>query len=145
MFKRREKGGLTNKRGFNNTDQNVIYFSIPFTGKHALQLRTQLTKLCSSAFLPLSLRIIFQSARRLFDFFPFKDRTHKLLRSRVVYKFTCQCAEHCMWARLGATSIHASQNIWETGLWWERNERQPRHPVFTNVVMKQEIALVDCS
>ena len=73
------------------TNKNSIYFSIPFTGKHALQLRTQLTKLCSSAFPHLSLRIIFRSGRRLSDFFPFKDVIPKSLRSRVVYKFTCQC------------------------------------------------------
>ena len=81
----------SNATDSNVTDKNTVYFSIPFTGKHALQLRTQLTKLCASAFPHLSLRIIFQSGRRLSDFFPFKDRIPKSLRSRVVYKFTCQC------------------------------------------------------
>ncbi len=39
-----------NNTNSDSTDKNSIYVSIPYTGKHALQLRTQLIKLISSAF-----------------------------------------------------------------------------------------------
>ena len=74
------------------------------------EIRTCLTKL-SSTFLSLSLahtlssnceimflcfptrcvRFIFQSGRRLSGFFSFKDRIPKLMRSRIIYKYSCQC------------------------------------------------------
>ena len=90
--------------------KNVIYFKLPYTGSHALQIQTQVSKLCSSAFPKVTLRFIFQSGRRLSGFFPFKDRTPMLMRSRVVYKYTCQC---CGALYLGQTRRHLHTRISE--------------------------------
>ena len=83
-----------------SSQNQFIYFRLPYTGSHSLQIRTQVTKLLASAFPKLSLRFIFQSGRRLSSFFPFKDRIPILLRSRIVYKYSCQC---CSALYLGQT------------------------------------------
>ena len=62
------------------------------------------------AFPQVSLRFIFQSGRWLPSFFPFKDRTSVLVRSRVVYKYTCQC---CGALYLGQTARHLHTRISE--------------------------------
>ena len=86
--------------------KNIIYFKLLFTGSHALQV----SKLCSSAFPQVTSRFIFQSGRRLSSFFPFKDRTTMLMRSRVVYKYTCQW---CGPSYLGQTRCHLHTRISE--------------------------------
>lgn len=67
----------TSNTDTNNTDvdttENNMHFSMLFTGKHAVQVPTQLTKLCSSAFPHLSLHFMFRSGCRPSDFFPFKE------------------------------------------------------------------------
>ena len=70
-----------------NTSQNDMLFIFLFLSF----IRTQITKLCSSAFTRVSLRFIFQSGRQLSSFFSFKNRIPAFMRSRVVYKYTCQC------------------------------------------------------
>ena len=69
-----------------NTSQNDMLFIFLFLSF----IRTQITKLCSSAFTRVSLRSIFQSGRQLSSFFSFKNRIPAFMRSRVVYKYTCQ-------------------------------------------------------
>ena len=56
----------------NSSDKNIVYFSIPFTGPHALHIRTQLNKLCFSALPQISLRFNFQSGRHLVWFLSFQ-------------------------------------------------------------------------
>ena len=94
----------------NVSHKTVINFSLPFTESHSLQIRTQIIKLCSSAFPDLSLRFIFRSGRRLSSFFPFKDRIPMLMRSRVVYNYTCRC---CGASYLGQTRRHLHTRISE--------------------------------
>ncbi|WP_317582632.1 hypothetical protein, partial [Streptococcus pyogenes] len=86
--------------------KKVIYFSIPFTGKHSLEIRTKLSKLISSCFPQIELRVIFKSGRRLSSFFKFKDSIPKLMRSNVVYKYTCRCC--------GASYIGQTQRLLHT-------------------------------
>ena len=97
-------------RNSNMPDKTVINFSLPFTGSHSLQIRTQIAKLCSSAFPHFTVRFIFQSGRRLSDFFSFKDRIPKLMRSRVIYKYSCQC---CRVLYFGQTRRHFHTRISE--------------------------------
>ena len=77
-------------RNSNMLDKTVLYFSLPFTGSHSLQIRTQTAKLCSSAFPHFTIRFIFQPDRRLSSLFSFKDRIPKLMRSRI-HKYSYQC------------------------------------------------------
>ena len=71
--------------------KKVVYFSLPFTGTHSLHIRTQISRLCSSAFPQLNIRCVFRPTQRLSHLFTFKDRIPKGLRSCVVYQFQCRC------------------------------------------------------
>ncbi|XP_046863266.1 uncharacterized protein LOC124457010 [Xenia sp. Carnegie-2017] len=64
--------------------KKIMYFCLPFTGLHCLQIRTLITRLCNAAFPHINVRFVFRSSRRLSSFFPFKDRVPKLLRSGVM-------------------------------------------------------------
>ena len=66
--------------------------------------------LCYATFPNISFCFIFRSGRRLSSFFPFKDRIPTLLRSHVVYKYTCQC---CSALYLGQTRRYLYARISE--------------------------------
>ena len=87
--------------------KKIIYFWFPFTGQHSLQLRNQIRKLCSSAFIFPS-GFYYRPSLRLSHFFPFKDRAPKGIRSRVVYRFKCKC---CSALYVGQTSRHLHARI----------------------------------
>ena len=90
--------------------KKTLYFCLPYTGQHGLQLRTQLRKLLSSAYPHISIRFFFRPTCRLSDFFPFKDRIPFALRSHVVYKYKCQC---CGALYVGQTRRHIHTRISE--------------------------------
>ena len=94
---------FTSKPVLHTVPKKVLYFSLPFTGCHSLQIRTQILKLCSSAYPHIRIRFVFQPGKRLAHLFNFKDRTPKVLRSRVVYSYTCQC---CSALYVGQTARH---------------------------------------
>ena len=43
----------------------IIYFILPFTGIHSLQIRTQISRLCNAAFPHLDIRFAFRSSRQI--------------------------------------------------------------------------------
>ena len=69
----------------------IVLFMLPFLGVHFSQIRNQINKLFSSAYPHIQIRCIFRPVQRLSAFFWFKDRIHLFLRSRIVYKYKCQC------------------------------------------------------
>ena len=73
--------------------KRVVVFLLPYTGLHSIKIRKQIIKLFSSAYPHIQLRCIFRPVQRLSSFFRFKDRIPLGLRSRVVYKFKCQCCD----------------------------------------------------
>ena len=78
----------------------LLSLVLPFTGNHGLQIRQQVTKLLSSAYPHLQIRIAFRPVSRLSNFFRFKDRLPLKLRSHVVYKFMCR---RCQASYIGET------------------------------------------
>ena len=92
--------------------KKVIYFCLPFTGHHGLQIRSQLQKVLASAYPHISLRVVFRPFR-LSNLFPFKVKIPCELRSHVVYLYKCQC---CGALYVGQTRRHihmgVSLNIW---------------------------------
>ena len=90
--------------------KKVIYFCLPFTGHHGLQIQSQLQKFLSSAYPDISLRVVFRPSYRLSNFFPFKDRIPGELRSHVVYLYKCQC---CGALYVGQTRRHIHMRISE--------------------------------
>ena len=74
-----------------SVSKRVLYFSLPYTGKHSFQIRTQISRLCSSAYPHLNIRFVFRPTLRLSHLFSFKDKIANALRSCVVYSFKCRC------------------------------------------------------
>ena len=103
----------------NTPDKTVVNCSFPFTGSHSLQIRNQMTKICSSAFPHVTVRFIFQSGRRLSRFFPFQDQTPKLMRLRIICKYFCQCSRALYFGQ--TRGIFLSQNTRGSRRWQERN------------------------
>ena len=87
-----------------------IYFCLPFTGSHSLQIRTQITRLCNAAYPHFNIRFVFRSSTRISSFFPFRDKVPKFLRSGVVYLFKCRC---CFASYVGQTTRHLHARVSE--------------------------------
>ena len=90
--------------------KKVMYFCLPFTGSHSLQIRTQISRLCSSAFAHLNMRFVIRPTLRLSHLFTFKDKILKGLRSCVVYHFKCRC---CSASYVGQTVHHLHTRVSE--------------------------------
>ena len=101
--------------------KKIIYFCLPFTGHHGLQIRSQLQKFLSSAYPHISLRVVFRPSFRLSNFFPFKDKIPCELRSHVVYLYKCQCCGALYVGQTPDTYTRVSLNIWVFHLGLERN------------------------
>ena len=83
----------------------AVHFSLPYTGAHSLQIRTQISRLCSSPFPHLNIIFFFRPKK-----FTFKDKIPNALRSCVVYSFTCRC---CSATYLGQTVRHLHTRVSE--------------------------------
>ena len=85
MFERITRRFLDNtfdpKPSVQTVPKKIIYFCLPFTGIHSLQILTQINRLCNAAFPHLDTRFVFRSSRRIASFFPFKNKVPKYLRS----------------------------------------------------------------
>ena len=90
--------------------KKIVYFCLPFTGSHSLQIRTQISRRCSAANPHLNVRFVFRSSTCLSSFFPFKDKVPKFLRSGVVYLFKCRC---CSASYVGQTTRHLHTRVSE--------------------------------
>ena len=90
--------------------KKTVYFCLPFTGSHSLQIRTQITRLCNAAYPHLNIRFVFRSSTRISSFFPLKDKVPKFLKSGVVYLFKCRC---CSASYVGQTTRHLHTRVSE--------------------------------
>ena len=90
--------------------KRIVLFTLPFSGLHSVQIRNQINKLFSSAYPHIQIRCIFRPMQRLSTFFRFKDRIPLSLRSRIVYKYKCQC---CNALYVGETVRHFHKRISE--------------------------------
>ena len=96
------------KPAVHSAPKKILYFSLPYTGAHSLQIRTQISRLCSSAFPHLNIRFVFRPTLRLSQLFAFKDKIPNALRSCVVYSFTCRS---CSATYLGQTVRHLHTRV----------------------------------
>ena len=71
--------------------KRIALFTLPFSGLRSVQIRNQINKLFSSTYPHIQIRCIFRPMQRLSTFFRCKDRIPLSLRSRIVYKYECQC------------------------------------------------------
>ena len=88
--------------------ERIVLFTLPFSGLHSVQIRNQINKLFSSAYPHIQIRCIFRPMQRLSTFFRFKDRIPLSLRSRIVYKYKCQC---CNALYVGETVRHLRKRM----------------------------------
>ena len=84
-------------------ERKEIFIVLPYLGNTSLQLRTRLEKAFRKYLPCCKFRVIFRTSIRLSNFFKFKDRPSKELRSLVVYKFLCGS---CNATYYGETSRH---------------------------------------
>jgi len=62
---------------------------LPYLGLHS-EVITRRLKSCVNKFYGfVSLRVVFQNARRIKSFFPYKDRFNRSQKSKIVYKASC--------------------------------------------------------
>ena len=80
--------------------KKTVYFSLPFTGSHFLQI-------CNSV-AHLNIRFVFRSSTRISSFFIFKDKVPKFLKSGVVYLFKCRC---CSASYVGQITRHLHTRV----------------------------------
>ena len=67
----------------------LVLLSFPYLGSCSVHLNKKPRKFLGNIYPLMEFRFIFQSVKRIENFFPFKDHVASNLRSSVVYKFTC--------------------------------------------------------
>ena len=79
----------SNKSPLITVDKKQLFIVLPFLGKQSLELKHKLEKLFNKNVPLCNLKVVFNSSKRLSNWFSFKDRIPKHLWSHNVYKFKC--------------------------------------------------------
>ena len=85
---------------------------LPFLGPTSLVLKKRLLKALSSGFNACKFSFIFKRSNHLSNYFRFKDRVPRSLKSCLVYKFTCG---NCNVTYIGKTFRHFLARVSEHG------------------------------
>ena len=83
---------------------------IPFLGKQSIALRAKLNRLMTKYYPNIELRICFKNASNISRLFHVKDATPRVLKSNVVYCYSCA---GCNAGYIGKTSRHLHVRICE--------------------------------
>ena len=88
-----------------NTTKNMIYLgkNMIYLGVYSVRLKKNLNLFLGKIYPHTEFKFVFQPAKRIGSFFPFKDRAPSHVRSSVVYKFSCSS---CKATYYGKTSRH---------------------------------------
>ena len=71
------------------SSQERTYLSIAYLGQQSFEIRNRI-QCCLKKNAPVfNLKVVFQSRKRLYTLFTFKDNINKMLHSNLVYKFKC--------------------------------------------------------
>ena len=108
--------------------KKIVYFCLPFTGSHSLQIRTQITRLCSAAYPHLNIRFVFRSSTRISSFFPFKDRIPTFLSC--TYS-SVDAVPHRMWVKPLAIYTPEYLNTWASLLLQENHHPAQSCPAYS--------------
>ena len=73
-------------------------------------VKTRLTKTMNKHMKFCELRVIFQTNNKLRNYFRFKDSVHEILRSNLIYKFSCGS---CTASHIGKTYRHFKVRVSE--------------------------------
>ena len=83
------------------SDKQKLYFTIPYFGSQSDELRTEISKLLHKYFSNISFQLILCNPYKLRNFFSYKDKISKGMRSALVYKY---CCARCASEYVGSTS-----------------------------------------
>ena len=87
-----------------SVEKQKLIISLPFLGKYSNDLKRKISALASKHLKPnFQVEVIWNSRKRLQNFFSFKDRLPMHLRSKVLYRYTCN---GCNSIYLGKTKRH---------------------------------------
>ena len=82
-------------------ETKLTYLVLPYINEDMEDFGRELSQLVKSFFKNIELRVVFKAPFEIKNFFNFKDKTSKLMRSKVVYKINC---ENCECFYVGKTS-----------------------------------------
>ena len=80
-----------------------LIFSLEYLGKNSLEIKKRLERVIKEQINFCKIDIVFSSQQKLRNFFAFKDKIPKNLKSLVLYKFTCS---DCNVTYIGKTKRH---------------------------------------
>ena len=83
-----------------NVPKLSVLILLPYLGVHSIRLKRKLNKFLGKIYPHIDFQFIFQSAKRIENFFPFKDRAPKHARSSIVYKFTCSSCKATYYGKI---------------------------------------------
>ena len=72
-----------------NVPKKCMYISLPYMGHHTFSVKRELTSTLSELYPYVKLNFIFKNPLSIGSLFHFKDSLPELMRSRIVYSFTC--------------------------------------------------------
>ena len=87
-----------------------LKISLPFLGNYSNQVKKKISRLASEFCENTKISIVWNSPRKLRNLFVFKDRLPMRLRSKILYRFTCN---GCNSIYLGKTKRHFLVRVYE--------------------------------
>ena len=93
--------GTINK--LQNVPKLPVLILLPYLGVYSVRLKKNLNQFLGKIYPHIEFKFVFQPAKRIGSFFPFKDRAPSHVHSSVVYKFSCSS---CKATYYGKTSRH---------------------------------------
>ena len=80
-----------------------LIISLPYMGRYSNELKKKITRLASKFLGDIKVNVVWNSPRRLRNLFTYKDKLPMRLRSKILYRFTCN---GCNSIYLGKTKRH---------------------------------------
>ena len=84
-------------------EKQKLIISLPYVGRYSNDLKKKLTALASHLKSDFQICVVWKSSRTLCTFFSFKDKLPMHLRSKILYRFTC---DGCNSIYIGKTKRH---------------------------------------
>ena len=91
------------KKAVHTCARKKLIFSLEYLGKNSLEIKKRLERVIQEQIPFCKINIVFSSKKKLRNFFAFKDKVPKNLKSLVLYKFTCS---DCNVTYIGKTKRH---------------------------------------
>ena len=104
--------------------KKIVYFWLPFTGSHSLQIRTQITWLCSATYPHLNIHFVFRSSTCIPLSFPLRIKFPSFWDLVLYTYLSVDAVPHRMWVKPLAIYTPEYLNTWASLLY-----RENLHPV----------------